>query len=278
MPHSPIALPSGAPVGIDCSGAARLLVSVRDAAEAKVAIAACVELLDVKDPARGPLGFASDDTLIAISSLLASVPRDTRPQFSIACGELWEWASAVGPAGRSAALPRLAITPDFVKFGSAELISRHGAAWPDLLASVEREALQSFEPDVGRVLVAYAEEGAVGAPQLEDALSAVVDFGWDGFLIDTAQKSGGRLFDLQPTERLRAIQLRCEREGILFALAGRLTAGDIARVVDLRADIAGVRSAACLNDDRGLTISPDRIAALRACLDAARRRTTTAPH
>jgi len=271
MLNSPTASQSATAVGIDRSAHPRLLVSVRDDAEAAIAIAAGVELLDVKDPARGPLGYPSGDTLIAISARLAVVPTESRPRFTIACGELREWTSAASGANRPAALPRLAIRPDFAKFGTTDLISQFGSAWPDLLESAQRAALGSVDSPVGRILVAYAEEDAVGAPSLEESLEAVVKFGWDGLLIDTARKNGGRLFDLQSSERLGAIRRRCEREGVRFALAGRLTLDDIERVVDLRADIVGVRSAACLHGDRGQSISHDGIVALRQRLDASRR-------
>lgn len=276
MPHSPVPLPSGAPDRIDRAGGPRLLVSVRDRTEAITAISAGVELLDVKDPGRGALGMATTDTLVAISSLLATVPVENRPLFSVACGELLDWAAAAGASDKAEALPQLEIPPDVVKFGAAGLISGRAAEWSSLLAAVDRLVGKPGESLPARVLVAYAEEEAVGAPTLEEAFSAVVDYGWDGLLVDTAQKRGGRLFDLQSVERLRQIRQRCGRAGVLFALAGRLVPDDLERIVAVGADIVGVRSAVCTNEDRSQIISRDRIVSLQGRLDTARRNSQTA--
>ena len=44
----------------------RLLVSVRDALEARVAMGAGVDLIDVKEPRRGSLGRASNSVVAAV--------------------------------------------------------------------------------------------------------------------------------------------------------------------------------------------------------------------
>src|ERR1051326_257356 len=60
-----------------------LLVSVRSATEAKIALSAGVDLIDVKEPSRGSLGRADDATLRAILSEVAG-----RRPVSAAMGEL----------------------------------------------------------------------------------------------------------------------------------------------------------------------------------------------
>src|SRR5262245_13850027 len=68
----------------------RLLVSVRSAAEAHAALAGGADLIDVKEPSRGPLGRADDSV---ISAVLVAV-HGRRP-VSAAMGELADMAPNV---------------------------------------------------------------------------------------------------------------------------------------------------------------------------------------
>ena len=51
----------------------QLLVSVRDAAEALFAVAAGADLIDVKEPSRGPLGAPDRQTLDAVLAAVAGL-------------------------------------------------------------------------------------------------------------------------------------------------------------------------------------------------------------
>src|SRR5262245_30687842 len=83
-----------------------LLVSVRDAAEAAIALAGGAALIDVKDPDRGSLGAAPAAT---VADVLDAV--NGRAPVSAALGELADWPGAPGPPH----IDRLA----FVKWGLA---------------------------------------------------------------------------------------------------------------------------------------------------------------
>ena len=63
----------------------RLLVSVRSADEARTALAAGVDLIDVKEPARGSLGAASPGVVADVVGAVAG-----RVPVSAALGELFE--------------------------------------------------------------------------------------------------------------------------------------------------------------------------------------------
>ncbi len=62
-----------------------LLVSVRDAAEAAASLAGGADLIDVKEPARGPLGRADAATIAAVVQAVGG-----RVPVSAALGELRE--------------------------------------------------------------------------------------------------------------------------------------------------------------------------------------------
>lgn len=64
-------------------------------------------------------------------------------------------------------------------------------------------------------------------------------------MLDTAFKQGPGLRHLLPARALEGWVARAHAAGLMVALAGKLTAGDLAWVRDTGADIAGVRGAAC---------------------------------
>ena len=102
------------------SAVPRLLVSIRDLTEAQIALAAGVDILDVKEPSQGSLGMASQEMIEAV----VETARATNPDVpvSVACGEVrdWEMASAATLAG-----------VDYLKLGFAGLRGRPAwkAAW-----------------------------------------------------------------------------------------------------------------------------------------------------
>jgi len=65
----------------------KLLVSVRDAAEARAALVGGADLIDVKEPSRGSLGRAEADTIAAVAHAVGG-----RTPVSAALGELRDWA------------------------------------------------------------------------------------------------------------------------------------------------------------------------------------------
>src|SRR6266446_1591994 len=106
----------------------QLLVSVRDADEATVALAAGAGLIDVKDPDLGALGKADDAIIRAVIDRVAG-----RAPVSAALGEWHE--------GHSCDLP-----VDFVKWGPAGA-GRRPAAWRSFVE--ERFASFSRPPTAG---------------------------------------------------------------------------------------------------------------------------------
>ena len=69
----------------------QLLVSVRDAAEARTAVEGGADLIDIKEPARGPLGAADVDVVEQIIAEVAG-----RRPVSAALGELRDWRPLAG--------------------------------------------------------------------------------------------------------------------------------------------------------------------------------------
>lgn len=211
-------------------------MSVRSAAEARIALAAGAHIIDIKEPARGPLGMADPDTIHEICTLAASVPT------SAALGDL--------RTGR--------FSDQFPPTTYVKLALAHAPRnWSTHLSRLRLSA--------PLIPVAYADHARVHAPPPRDVLDFAIQHQTPGFLIDTAVKDGGNLFDhIDPQPLIAAARAA----NLTIALAGSLRGESFMRAVNLEPDIVGVRGAACAHHDRTACIDAARIKALLENLSA----------
>lgn len=219
----------------------RLLVSVRSAAEAQIALAAGADLIDVKEPRRGALG-AADAICIAevVRAIRGAVP------VSAALGELVDLDD------------RFSDLPDglsYAKFGLAGCASR--GDWPARWQS----ALSQLPTGVRGVAVAYADWHKADAPRPEDVLECGAKLGCAALLVDTFDKSQGGLLDLWRLDELRQLMRQAAAENLLTVAAGSLNLAAIERVLPLEVDYIAVRGAAC-GGDRQDSVSAQHVRAL----------------
>ncbi len=219
----------------------RLLVSVRNAEEARLCLRH-VDILDLKEPQRGPLGAVEAGVLEQVIALCPP----TLP-LSAALGE-WnqipgKLVQAIGAAGTSVA---------YVKVGLAGCVS---GRWPK-----ELERLRSHFPQhVDLVPAAYADWLQVHAPPPEEVLEVIAALRGRTFMIDTAVKNGSRLWDHLPPQRVKQLVQQAQAQGCQVVLAGSLQAADLPLVQTVGADVVAVRGAVCR---RGRTqLCPQRLAA-----------------
>ena len=255
----------------------QLLVSVRDAIEAVAALKGDCDVLDVKEPARGALGMADIGTIAAIIDTTRG--RESAVPVSMALGEAAEW-------GLDRSIPRLPEGIAYLKMGTSQLPP--GAGGASHFSSVQRRFENAFGAafDSGSpqpcgfassprwIAVAYADFELARAPAPEEIAELAAVCGCTGLLIDTFSKQGKRLLDWLDDDRLAAIATQSRTLGLTFALAGRLQAGDLPRVLAARPDVIGIRSAACRAGDRTGSIDAAALCAFRSALDveASRRR------
>lgn len=207
-----------------------LLVSVRDAAEAREALAGGAAIIDVKEPARGPLGAADADVAAAVAdAVAAAVP------WTLACGELAAGAAAEWAARACAATPRL---PAAAKAGPAGLSAEE---WPRAFAAFVAGLPVGVEP----VAVAYADWRRTAAPDPSALISAAVTSGCRTLLIDTGDKAGPGLLGAVGAEAVASWIRAAHAAGMAVAAAGRLGLDEIGQVRGLGADVAAVRGAVC---------------------------------
>jgi hypothetical protein len=140
-----------------------LLVSVRDAAEAVVAVSAGAAIVDVKEPRRGPLGRPPAEIVAAVA-----VAVEQRAPLTLACGELTagdEIAAHVADVLRL--LPPGVRPPNAVKAGPAGLSL---PAWRHAFGRL-RDGLPL---GIEAVAVAYADWRRAESPPPEALLAEAI--------------------------------------------------------------------------------------------------------
>ena len=220
----------------------RLLISVRHDGEVEDAIGGGADILDVKEPARGPLGPASAQTIRAV----VARAQGRRP-ISVAAGEYDQPSITAG------------VELTYIKVGLAGA----GPHWPGQLARHLRiYGTQRF------VAVAYADHQRAAAPAVHEVLAWAQHHRAAGFLIDTAVKDGLDLFRWLEHAQLTDLIGQAHRSGLKIGLAGSLDGPSFARAVALGPDVVGVRGAACTGRRRGGQVDRHRVARLASIIAA----------
>ena len=221
----------------------RLLISVRNASEARAALAGGADIIDAKEPLNGPLGAVSSDVLHRIAVAVGN-----EAPVSAALGDLWEHDLVA----RAVAAHRSAVA--FVKVGFARMDGRQQRQ--EDVMSIARAARPS-----ALVLVAYADFDVADAPPPAEILTLATHLKPAGLLLDTYDKGGAGLTSLMPACTLATFVSRAKASGCFVALAGKLTLEDVETVHDIGADVIGLRGAAC-DGGRDGVVTSSRVRAL----------------
>jgi hypothetical protein len=235
-------------------------VSVRNALEARAAVVGGCDLLDIKEPNRGPLGMADAEAMTAVArcAVDCGAPGRSLP-CSAALGELIEWKPREPEFS-----PALGI--GYVKFGSAGIDS--AAQWSELWRAVQHRFAIPASRDLRWVAVAYADWQAAKGLAPSQLLEAARTVPCDVFLVDTFDKSSGNLLKLMDPAELGQLSDLAHQAGLRIALAGGVRRAQFGELAKVYPDIIGVRGAACAGGRRTAPISATAVRALKRELTA----------
>lgn len=202
-----------------------LLVSVRSVAEAAEIAPLAIDVIDLKEPLRGPLGAC--DPEVWHRSLAE-------------CEFAGEWSAALGEAG--AAIPWASEVPpefSFAKAGPAGIDrrARLGCFWEDLR--------RRLPPAVALVAVAYADWSAASTLPPEQVLEVAIRTGLGTLLIDTFGKDGRSSVEHLSFARLQRLVARAKDANCEVVLAGGATFEALATFARLGVRRVGVRGGVC---------------------------------
>ena len=224
----------------------RLLVSVIDSAEARLAHSQGADFIDAKDPEAGALGALPLETIRAIRACLpadavtSAVAGDDED-----IGQLADSALAIAATGVS-----------FIKLGLGR-----ATACPPAVAELGR-----LLGGRGRfIAVLFADED----PPLS-LTASLHEAGFAGVMLDTRQKKGIRLPDLLTADQIASFVAGCHRLGLMCGLAGSLRVEDVEPLAALGPDYLGFRGGLCLAGDRRGQLDPLAIGRAASRLQAIR--------
>jgi len=224
----------------------RMLVSVRDVPEARIAAQAGADFIDLKEPRDGALGGLPVATIAAIVQALRE--QGSRLPISATIGDL-PMSDLHAIMARVDAVAACGV--DYVKVGIER--GAQAVAVLDALAGSGHAIVPVFIADRGLDFEVVAHACPLRFPAL---------------MVDTADKLAGSLFDLLSDAELRRFITTVRGSGALVGLAGALRRPQLAALRALGPDFAGFRSAVCAGDRSG-QLDPERLAALATALHAA---------
>ncbi|MGH6862639.1 MAG: (5-formylfuran-3-yl)methyl phosphate synthase, partial [Phyllobacterium sp.] len=222
----------------------QMLASVRNRQEAEIVFDNGADIIDLKDPASGAMGAVKPDKLLEVIEFVAG-----RKPVSAACGDL-----AMEPELVRKKVEEFASTGvDFVKIGLFP--SHHLAGCLD--------ALKPLAQHGKLIAVLFADYRDSYDRALQEELAAA---GFHGAMLDTADKSAGRLLDHMTPDQVGKFVRDGQSHGLVTGVAGSLEAPDIPRLLSYSPDVIGFRGALCAGLDRNARIDGQATAKIRALI------------
>jgi uncharacterized protein (UPF0264 family) len=217
-----------------------MLASVRNLAEARIALQTGADIVDLKAPEHGSLGaLPAEDVGRIVAEMGGTVP------VSATIGDL---PLDPDPICR-AVLDMAAAGVDYVKIGMFR-----GGDWGSTLVTLAHLASRGTR----LVAVLFADN----LPDF-DWIARLKKAGFAGVMLDTQDKASGPLTSLLDRPTLERFVDETREQGLLCGLAGSLRAQDIPELLSLGPDYLGFRGALCRAGRRTAEIDPAALAEVR---------------
>lgn len=226
----------------------KLLVSPICIEEARIAVNAGCDILDIKNVAEGSLGAQAPWVIQEIVAELS------RPGITLSA-TLGDLPNKPGTAGLAAyAAARLGL--DYIKAGLYGA-TNHDEALAMMTAVVR--AIRMVSADITAVACGYADYKRFGGVPCRELVTAAAAAGADLVMVDTAIKDGQSLFDALTVDEIRDFVDRGHAAGMLVALAGSISLAHIDVLFDIQPDIIGVRGAVCEGSNRKKGVNGEKV-------------------
>jgi uncharacterized protein (UPF0264 family) len=238
-----------------------LLLSVKNISEAHTVVAQAEHaIIDIKDPGSGSLGFAGDDDVNEIATVVGQTGKAF--PISVAMGELRLFESSTS---QRLDWDRI----DYVKFGLSQCYPAQNNLQTDHPAEPQTDTDRWLRPLVNafaqiprrvkKVMVFYVDQvnlptslamlrTAVSSPNIK--ISAV--------LVDTFDKSHGNAFAHWDPLACQSLFRLASVHGLTTVMAGSIDVQDLAASKFTGAEVIGVRGAVCVGRRDG-NLSSDRL-------------------
>jgi len=220
----------------------KLLASVNGMDEAQVALRGGADIIDLKDPADGALGALAPEV---VSQTVAFV--SGRKPVSAVCGNL-----PMDPAMMLEAAEKYAATDvDYLKIGF----------FPGPQAGACIRAVARLAESINLIAVLFADK----EPDFE-LLPLFAESGFHGVMLDTAQKGSGGLLRHLSHDRVARFVEQATALKLKVGLAGSLEAPDVPRLLPLKPDFLGFRTALCAEGGRNGHIDEEAVRRIRTLI------------
>lgn len=227
-----------------------MLASVNSLQEAKLALAAEVDIIDLKQPSKGALGALEIDL---IKTIVTDIDR-ARP-VSATIGDL-----PMQPDSIFNAVDAMVHTGvDYVKIGFFP-----GGDWPATLQKLHSHTDIWQQQHAGLIAVLFADT----QPDLT-ILSMLKDSGFVGVMLDTMNKQKGSLTQVMAPITIAQFVNLARQHQLLCGLAGSLKADDIAKLIPLHPDYLGFRGALCQQHDRTAQLNQSAVIKIKRAMHPA---------
>jgi (5-formylfuran-3-yl)methyl phosphate synthase len=226
----------------------RLLISVRNSDEARDAVEAGADLIDIKEPRAGPLGAAAPETIAEIVRVVGG-----RCPLSVALGELTDDKQICIPPGVQfaklglAGTVRRAFQPDpgirrLTPAGTLPIdVHDSSSIWRDRW----EQAIEQFPTSMSHVAVVYADFETVEAPPPAEVIECGRKIGCRAMLIDTFDKRGPGLLGNLSIADIKRLATTARDADMLVVFGGQVTSDHLPDLLPLAPDYIAVRGAVC---------------------------------
>ncbi len=220
----------------------KLLISVKNLEECRIARYANVDVIDLKDPSIGALGALDPD-------VVSQIVKDVNGSVSISAtvGEGHETIDAL----LDDVILYAGMGVDIVKIAVSQLFRQ-----TEFLTRLKQITTQGI-----KIVVIFFANLEVDF----DLITRLKEAGVYGVMLDTQQKEL-TLLELQSIDMLKAFIFFCEQHSLVSGLAGSLNKTHIDVLSTLKPSFIGVRGGACLHRNRDSVLIVDEVVKIKNML------------